>query len=44
MLDQRGWRLKIGTVIPSTNTIVQPDFDDLRNQWHYDSYRAHQHP
>ena len=30
MLDQRGWRLKIGTVIPSTNTIVQPDFDDLR--------------
>ena len=30
MPDQRGWKLKIGTVVPSTNTIVQPDFDDLR--------------
>ena len=30
MPDQRGWKLKIGTAIPSTNTIVQPDFDDLR--------------
>ncbi|MBH67973.1 MAG: arylmalonate decarboxylase [Rhodospirillaceae bacterium] len=30
MKDQRGWKLKIGSVIPSTNTIVQPDFDDLR--------------
>ena len=30
MTDQRGWRLKIGTVVPSTNTILQPDFDDLR--------------
>jgi len=31
MPDQRGWKLKIGTVVPSTNTIVQPDFDDLRS-------------
>jgi maleate isomerase len=30
MDDQRGWKLKIGAVVPSTNTIVQPDFDDLR--------------
>ena len=32
MPDQRGWKLKIGTVVPSTNTIVQPDFDDLRRE------------
>jgi len=32
MPDQRGWKLKIGTVVPSTNTIVQPDFDDLRTE------------
>ncbi len=31
MSDQRGWRLKIGSVVPSTNTIVQPDFDDFRS-------------
>ena len=30
MVDQRGWKLRVGAVIPSTNTIVQPDFDDLR--------------
>ena len=30
MPDQRGWKLKIGAVVPSTNTLVQPDFDDLR--------------
>lgn len=28
--DRRGWRLKVGVAVPSTNTIVQPDFDDLR--------------
>jgi maleate isomerase len=32
MPDQRGWKLKIATVVPSTNTIVQPDFDDLRTE------------
>jgi maleate isomerase len=32
MADQRGWKLKIGTVVPSTNTMVQPDFDDLRTE------------
>jgi maleate isomerase len=32
MLDQRGWKLKIGAVVPSTNTMVQPDFDDLRTE------------
>lgn len=28
--DARGWRCKFAVVAPSTNTIVQPDFDDLR--------------
>ncbi|MEO1119344.1 MAG: arylmalonate decarboxylase [Pseudomonadota bacterium] len=28
--DTRGWRAKFGVLGPSTNTIVQPDFDDLR--------------
>ncbi len=28
--DARGWRKKFGVLGPSTNTIVQPDFDDLR--------------
>ncbi len=30
MTDVRGWRKKFGVLGPSTNTIVQPDFDDLR--------------
>ena len=28
--DVRGYRRKFGVLGPSTNTIVQPDFDDLR--------------
>jgi len=28
--DSRGWRCKFAVVAPSTNTIVQPDMDDLR--------------
>jgi maleate isomerase len=28
--DVQGWRRKFGVLGPSTNTIVQPDFDDLR--------------
>lgn len=28
--DARGWRAKFAVLGPSTNTIVQPDFDDLR--------------
>lgn len=28
--DMQGYRLKFGVLGPSTNTIVQPDFDDLR--------------
>ena len=28
--DARGWRAKFGCLAPSTNTIVQPDYDDLR--------------
>jgi len=30
MTDQLGWRMKFGVLGPSTNTVVQPDFDDLR--------------
>ncbi|MEM8983348.1 MAG: arylmalonate decarboxylase [Pseudomonadota bacterium] len=30
MVDALGWRAKFGVLGPSTNTIVQPDFDDLR--------------
>ena len=30
MADHLGYRKKLGTLGPSTNTIVQPDFDDLR--------------
>ena len=28
--DALGWRRKYAVVAPSTNTIVQPDMDDLR--------------
>ena len=28
--DALGWRCKFGVMAPSTNTIVQPDFDDMR--------------
>ncbi|MEE4174091.1 MAG: hypothetical protein V2I57_07555 [Xanthomonadales bacterium] len=28
--DRMGWRAKFGVLGPSTNTIVQPEFDDLR--------------
>lgn len=28
--DRLGWRAKFGVLGPSTNTIVQPEFDDLR--------------
>lgn len=30
MTDALGWRHKFGVVAPSTNTIVQPDYDDMR--------------
>ena len=30
MTDALGWRCKFGVMAPSTNTIVQPDFDDMR--------------
>ncbi len=30
MPDVLGWRRKFGVMAPSTNTIVQPDFDDMR--------------
>ena len=30
MTDHLAYRKKFGTLGPSTNTVVQPDFDDLR--------------
>ncbi|XDB00412.1 arylmalonate decarboxylase (plasmid) [Sulfitobacter sp. LCG007] len=30
MPDALGWRAKFGVLIPSTNTSVQPEFDDMR--------------
>ena len=30
MPDALGWRLKFGVIAPSTNTIVQPEFDAMR--------------
>ena len=30
MGDGLAWRMKFGVVTPSTNTIVQPEYDDLR--------------
>ncbi len=30
MTDVQGWRCKFGVLGPSTNTIVQPDFDNMR--------------
>ena len=30
MADALGWRGKIGVAIPSTNTILQPDFEAMR--------------
>jgi maleate isomerase len=28
--DALGWRIKFGVIAPSTNTVVQPEFDDMR--------------
>ena len=30
MTDTLGWRMKFGVVAPSTNTSVQPEYDDMR--------------
>ena len=30
MADALGWRLKLGVVTPSVNTVVQPEYDDMR--------------
>ncbi|MBV8091001.1 MAG: arylmalonate decarboxylase [Alphaproteobacteria bacterium] len=30
MADALGWRMKFGVIAPSTNTVVQPEFDALR--------------
>lgn len=30
MVDTLGWRLKLGVLVPSTNTSVQPEYDGMR--------------
>ena len=30
MVDQLGWRCKFAVIVPSTNTVVQPEYDDMR--------------
>ena len=30
MVDALGWRIKFGVIAPSTNTVVQPEFDAMR--------------
>jgi maleate isomerase len=30
MADTQGWRLKLGVLVPSTNTSVQPEYDAMR--------------
>lgn len=30
MADALGWRMKFGVIAPSTNTVVQPEFDEMR--------------
>jgi len=30
MTDSLGWRMKFGVIAPSTNTSVQPEYDDMR--------------
>lgn len=32
MVDSLGWRRKFGVIAPSTNTSVQPEFDEMRPQ------------
>jgi maleate isomerase len=38
--DSQGWRKKFGVIGPSTNTIVQPDFDDMRPYGVTNHYRG----
>src|SRR3954468_16500593 len=30
MVDTLGWRMKLGVLVPSTNTSVQPEYDAMR--------------
>src|SRR3954464_10395855 len=30
MVDTHGWRMKLGVLVPSTNTAVQPEYDAMR--------------
>jgi len=30
MTDTLGWRMKIGAIVPASNSVVQPEFDQMR--------------
>ena len=44
MPDALGWRLKFGVIAPSTNTIVQPEFDADAAAGRHQPFRPHPHP
>ena len=44
MADVLGWRCKFGVVTPSTNTVVQPEYDEMRPRGRDEPRRAHAHP
>jgi maleate isomerase len=44
MRNVLGWRCKFGVLGPSTNTIVQPDFEMMRPPGVTNHYSRHFHP
>ena len=44
MPDSLGWRANWGVVVPSTNTSVQPEFDEMRPEGRYQPHCAHLDP
>ena len=44
MTDALGWRMKFGVIAPSTNTVVQPEFDMMRPRGVTNHFAPHSHP
>ncbi len=44
MTDALGYRKKFGVIIPSTNTIVEPDFHRIERVGRDAAHVAHSHP
>ena len=44
MVDALGWRMKFGVIAPSTNTVVQPEFDAMRPRGVTNHFAPHPHP